>query len=286
MNRVAWALLLVAVTAVWGWACVLTKNAVEEYGVFAFLAVRFVLAVVVLAAFSTRHATRASWKIGGLIGIVLASAYLCMTWGLKYTSVSNSGLIIGLFVLFVPLVNRVVFGVRTQGVVWIGVGVSTVGLTLLMMGSQTSPNVGDFLSLLSSILFSLHIALLDRHARNYPAPALALAQLSCATVLFVAAWPVFDPVRLPTGDVWLALIVTGIFATAVAFYVQTAVQQRLPAVQTAVIIAMEPVFAIVFGCLLAGDRFNLVQGGGAVLMVSAVLVVELGPALTRVTRGP
>jgi len=112
--------------------------------------------------------------------------------------------------------------------------------------------------------------------------------LSSATLVFFAIWAVLwmqSPedyaVKLPTRQVWFAFAVTGLIATAAGFFVQTSVQQRLSAVETAVIIVTEPLFAALFGYLLAGDRLSLIQWLGALLMICAVIVAELYPLVRK-----
>jgi len=75
------------------------------------------------------------------------------------------------------------------------------------------------------------------------------------------------------------LIITGVFASAAAFLIQTFAQQRLSPVRTVVIISMEPVFAALFGYWLAGDRLTGIQIVGAVVMVGAVLLAEVSSAV-------
>jgi len=231
-----------------------------------------------------------SLKVGGLIGIVLAVSYLFQTYGLSDTTATNTGLITGLFVVFAPLAARALFGVRTPPVLWVAIGVSVAGLALLTGAAPAGLVLGDVLALCCAACFGLHIALLGRYAKGHDAAVLALGQIASAAVIFLvlrlALWPVLGPVAWPTPRVWFALIVTGVVASAAAFYVQTFVQQRLSAVETAVIIVMEPLFAAIFGYLLAGDRLTWVQIVGAVLMVNAFFVGEVYPLFRKKrTRG-
>jgi drug/metabolite transporter (DMT)-like permease len=98
-------------------------------------------------------------------------------------------------------------------------------------------------------------------------------------LLFAVLWPFTGELALPPPEVWVALLITGLLASAGAFYVQTFVQQRLPAARTAIILTMEPAFAAFFGYWLAGDRLVAVQIFGAVLILSAVFVGEVAPVL-------
>jgi len=279
--RLIYTLLLVAVTAVWGWTFVVVQDAIAVYGVIPFLAVRFVLAGAALAPVYAAKLTRRSLIVGGGIGVVLAAGYLFQTTGLLFTTPTNSGLITGLFVVFAPLADRLLFGANVSRQVVLAVALSLLGMVLLAGGGPEGANWGDLLTLLCAAALGLHIALLSRYAASHDAGALTLAQILSIALLFVIVWPFFATVSLPTPEVWVALLVTGLLASAGAFLVQTTVQQHIPAARTAIILTMEPVFAALFGYWLAGDRLVAVQILGALMILSALVIGEVLPVLRR-----
>jgi drug/metabolite transporter (DMT)-like permease len=277
--RLLYTLLLVGVTAVWGWTFVVVQDAISAYGVLGFLALRFALASVALAPISLSAVTRRTLLVGGGIGLVLAAGYLFQTFGLLYTTPTNSGLITGLFVVFAPLAALMFFRVHVSREVVVAISLSLVGMVLLAGGAPEGVNAGDFLTLLCAAALGLHIALLSRYAAGHDAVGLTFAQIFAMAAFFTILWPFFETVEFPPSGVWLALLITGLLASAGAFYVQTFVQQRLPAARTAVILTMEPVFAAFFGYWLAGDRLVPVQIVGAALILSALVVGEVLPVL-------
>jgi drug/metabolite transporter (DMT)-like permease len=279
--RLIYTLLLVAVTAVWGWTFVVVQDAISVYGVIPFLAVRFVLAGAALAPIYATKLTRRSLIVGGGIGVVLAAGYLFQTTGLLFTTPTNSGLITGLFVVFAPLADRLLFGANVSRQVVLAVALSLLGMVLLAGGGPEGANWGDLLTLLCAAALGLHIALLSRYAASHDAGALTLAQILSIALLFVIVWPFTGSVSLPTPEVWVALLVTGLLASAGAFLVQTTVQQHIPAARTAIILTMEPVFAALFGYWLAGDRLVALQILGALMILSALVIGEVVPVLRR-----
>jgi len=280
-KNLLYTLLLVGITAVWGWTFVVVRDAIALYGVLPFLAVRFALAAAALAPFSVPKLTRRTLLVGGGIGVVLAAGYLFQTLGLLFTTPTNSGLITGLFVVFAPLADRIFFGASFSRQVIVAVVMSLLGMVLLAGGGPEGVNSGDLLTIVCAAALGLHIALLSRYAAGHDAAGLAFAQILAMAALFTVAWPVFDPVEAPPSGVWLALLVTGLVASAGAFWVQTFVQQRIPAARTAIILTMEPVFAALFGYWLAGDRLVAIQVLGAALILSALVIGEVLPVLGR-----
>ncbi|HLB75660.1 MAG TPA: DMT family transporter [Candidatus Dormibacteraeota bacterium] len=274
--RVIPTVLLVGVTAIWGWTFVVVKDAIGHYPIFAFLGVRFALATLVLwlivAALRLRI-RRAG--IGLSIGLVLALSYLFQTMGLRGTSVANTGLITGLFVVFTPILDRLFFGVATGPVTWLAAGTAFAGTALLTGGAPTGLHQGDLLVLLGSVGFAFHITLLSRYASAGPL-VLAAWQMTAAGVFLTAGAVATGAVVIPVPrSVWPALVITGVFASAIAFWVQTYAQQRLPASRTALILTTEPAFTVFFAFLLVGERFRPVQVVGAALILGALFFSEL-----------
>jgi drug/metabolite transporter (DMT)-like permease len=264
-------LLLLMVTAVWGWTFVLVKDAVTQYPTLPFLQLRFALALVVMALLVRRLPTRRELRIGLLVGAVLAAGYLTQTAGLTMTSPGNAGLITGMFVVFTPLLNRV-FGAPIRWWTWVATAASLGGLVFLT-GGPTGMGLGDVLVLACAVLYALHIVLLGKWAPGLPAAPLAMVQMASCTLLFSAGgtWSL----RMPSASVWWAIVITGVFASALAFYIQTWAQQHLSPGRTALILASEPAWALAAAVVLAGQRLGLLQAVGAALVLAAIVGHEL-----------
>jgi drug/metabolite transporter (DMT)-like permease len=276
---------LIAVTAVWGLTFVQVKDAIALYPLFAFLAVRFAIASVVLAAPAARRLRslgRHGWIAGSALGLLLAVGYALQTAGLERTTVSSAGFITGLYVVFTPLLGLLLFRTRVGGAVWLGVGLAVLGLALLS-GVEAGDPVGDALVLAGSAAYSLQIALMERYAPRYDPIAFTQAEMLAAFGGFTVVAVALGQIELPRGwTVWGALLVTGIFASALGFLVQTWAQQRTSATRTALAFAMEPVFAGIFGFWLAGDRLGAVGWAGCALIMAGIVVAE--PEAARTLR--
>jgi drug/metabolite transporter (DMT)-like permease len=262
---------MLVVTAVWGWTFVLVKDAVTQYPTLPFLQIRFLLAVAVMALVVHRLPTRRELRVGAAIGIALAGGYLTQTAGLAITSPGNAGLITGLFVVLTPVINRL-FGAPIHWWTWSAVVISLAGLVLLT-GGPSGMNLGDVLVLACAVLFAVHIVLLGRWSPGTSSAPLAMVQMGTCAVLFSAGgtWSL----RPPTAAVWLAIVVTALFASAFGYLIQTWVQAHISANRTALILATEPAWALVAAVTLAGQRFGIPQAAGAALLVVAIVGHEL-----------
>ena len=74
-----------------------------------------------------------------------------------------------------------------------------------------------------------------------------------------------------------ALAVTSLLATALGFTIQTWAQRWTNPTRTALIFAMEPVFAWITSFLLLGEVLSRRAGVGAALILGGILMVELKP---------
>ncbi len=276
---------LIAVTAVWGVTFVQVKDAVALYPLFAFLAVRFAIASIVLAvpaAGRLRSLGRRGWVAGTSLGLLLAAGYALQTAGLERTTVSSAGFITGLYVVFTPLLALLLFRTRVGGAVWIGVGLAVAGLAMLS-GVGAGDAIGDLLVLAGSAAYSVQIVLMERYAPRYDAVAFTQAEMLAAFAGFGLVAVAAGQVEVPHGwTVWGALLVTGIFASALGFLVQTWAQRRTSATRTALAFAMEPVWAGIFGFWLAGDRLGALGWGGCAVIMAGILVAE--PEAARTLR--
>ena len=317
-------LALIAVTAVWGYTFVPMKDAVAIYPLFAFLAVRFLIASAVLrvaavaiyplfaflavrfliasvvlavpAAGRMRSLGRRGWVAGVSLGLLLALGYALQTAGLARTTVSSAGFITGLYVVFTPLLGLLLFRTHVGRAVWLGVTLAVAGLALLsgdvgravwlgvalavaglalLSGVGSGNPRGDPLVLAGAAAYSLQIALMERYAPRYDPVAFTQAEMLAAFAGFAVVAVALGQVEVPRGwTVWGALLVTGIFASALGFLVQTWAQRRISASRTAIAFAMEPVFAGIFGFWLAGDRLGVAGWGGCALIMAGILVAE------------
>ena len=278
-------LALIAVTAVWGVTFVQVKDAVAIYPLFAFLAVRYAIATGALAlAGGTRVSTlgRSGWTAGALVGSLLGLGIGLQTAGLERTTVSSTGFITGLYVVFTPVFGLALFRASVAVEVWLGVAFALAGLAMLS-GVPVGTTGGNLLVLASAAAQALQIVALERYARRYDAIALTLVQMAVCLATFLVIALALGQLEVPRGwTVWGALLVTGLFASALAYLIQVWAQRRLSAARIAIVFSLETVFAGIFGYWLSGDRLGWLGWGGCVLILAGIVVAE--PAAVRVLR--
>jgi drug/metabolite transporter (DMT)-like permease len=284
-------LLLIAVTAVWGVTFVQVKDAVAIYPLFAFLAIRFAIASCTLAgpgAKRLRSLGRPGVGAAALAGALLGGGYALQTAGLERTSVSSTGFITGMYVVLTPLLALALFRARIGVAAWCGALLATIGLALLAGVHGGSP-LGDLLVLAGAAVYSLQIVLMERYAPRYDALAFTLVEMLTAFAGLLTVAVAAGQLSVPHGwTVWAALLVTGVFASALAFLAQTWAQRRATATQTALAFSLEPVWAAFFGFTLAGDRLGATGWIGCAVIMTGIVLAEPATAglLRRLIGGP
>lgn len=270
-HRGAVAALAVA-SFLFGVTFVVVKEAVASFPPIAFVGWRFALGAVALLvlAFPTR---RALWRDGAMAGLFLFAGYALQTAGLTLTNATNSALITGLYVVLTPLLAAAWHRRPPSPVVLVGVVAAFVGMSLLTLDEGVRLGAGDLLTLGCAVGYSLHIVFLSRVAHRHPVVPLTAVQLAVTAALGLAVSVVVEGPTLPRGGQWTAIALTGLGVSALAFLLQVWAQTRLGPSRTAVILALEPVFAVATAAVVLGERLLPAGWIGAAMIVGAIQLV-------------
>jgi|HubBroStandDraft_6_1064221.scaffolds.fasta_scaffold122182_2 drug/metabolite transporter (DMT)-like permease len=274
---------LVGVCLIWGATFILVKRALADISTLLFLTLRFTAAAAVLAVIFRKQFRspnlRMSLRAGVLAGLCLFSGYVLQTFGLKYTSASKTGFLTGLYIPLVPLFSAVVYKKIPQISELCGVGAAFAGMALMTIQTDLLDiNKGDLLVAGCAVVYAFHILLLGHFASTANLGVLIVTQIATGMGVGAGTFWWAEPIRVEwTAQVWVALVVTSLLATALAFSVQTWAQRWSSPTRTALIFSMEPVFAWATSYLLAGEVLSRRGTLGAVLILSGILIVELKP---------
>ena len=279
LNKSQWAdFLLLLVTLVWGSTFVIVKWAIEDLPPFPFLAIRFALAFISLLPFlwfQKAHISKGTLLKGAALGVFLFSGYAWQTVGLQYTTASNAGFITGLSVVFVPALVIVTTRRLPSPGLLLGILCALVGLAFLSLGDRFQLNKGDLMILACAISFALHIFLVGRYAPQTNATVLASVQIFTVSILsYFFSFLLPQPSLYFSSTAWIALLVTAVPATSLAFFAQTKMQQFTTPTHTALIFSMEPVFAAISAFFFAGEILTTKGLIGAGLVLAGMLIAE------------
>jgi len=279
-------LLLIFCTMMWGGTFVVVKDALADASVFVFLGLRFLVATALLAAIygrQLRGMSRQGIRAGALTGLLMFSGFALQTMGLRLTTPSKAAFITTFSVALVPIFLAL-FGRRRIGVwIWAGTALAMAGLYLLTIPATGlgELNRGDLLVLGCAFVFAVHVIAVGHYTKRYSAGGLSLLQVATSAAGTLLLLPLLAVTRIePARVAWtprliLAVIVTAVFATALAFSAQTWAQQYTTASHAVLIFTLEPVFAALTSYLFVGERLGVRALAGAALILFGVVTAEL-----------
>ncbi len=267
---------LLATTAIWGSSFLVMKDSLERQDVNSFLASRFVLAALIMFAFKPKSLSgldKVFVRRAVLTGVLATGGFISQTFGLTLTTVSNTGFITGLYLVFTPLIAWLLLKHRITRAQWSAVLVATIGLYLIAYNG-ISVGIGEILVLISAILFAAQIVAIGELSDGKNSYSLTLIQIIVAAVVFLVLTLIGGYQAPPDSSVWAAVIFTAVFATFFGFLIQVKAQAVMSATVAGVLLAMETPFALFFGLYFDNDPFTLrIMSGGTLVMLAMALVI-------------
>jgi drug/metabolite transporter (DMT)-like permease len=290
---------LLIVAFIWGTTFVLVQNAISTMEPFAFNGFRFFIAFMILflslVIFQKHQLKLIDKKIifaGVLLGFWLFLGYATQTLGLLYTTSSKAGFITGLSVVLVPFFSFLLLKQKPSVPAVVGVSIATIGLFLLTMTDLAALNIGDFFVFICAIGFAMQIIFTGKYSEHFPSLLLTCIQILTVSILSIIGSFIFEDFTgmfkvsvLTSPSVLLALFITSVFATALAFFAQTRFQKFTTPTRVALIFAMEPVFAALAGYYWADERLSMSAVFGCLFIFLGMIFAELpAKSLTWLNR--
>ena len=227
-NKGDWMLLLAAFIGGGGFICL--KYLLDwGYDPFQVIFGRFLMASLCMCIVyhkRLKKITKREWKVGGILGVLLAAMFLLMTVGLQYTTPSVNAFLVNIPAVIVPFICWGVFKQKPSRNCFIAAGMTLVGVSCLSLTADFHMDLGAGLSLLAAVAFSLQMAFLGNITEGCDAVHIAVAEnlftlLVTAVIVTFTGWDM-PPLTLPAFGNFFFL---GAFCTAAYFALQSAGQQ-------------------------------------------------------------
>ncbi|MGH8997739.1 MAG: DMT family transporter, partial [Acidimicrobiales bacterium] len=272
-------LVLLLVAASWGSTYLAAKELLSPGSVVALLAVRMLIAAVVMAlivAARRNRPTLAEIRVGTILGVLLATVFVFETFGIAHTSATNAGLIISLTIVFTPILDAVVSGRRLPARFFLAAIIAVFGVVLLAgNGALRPPSFGDLLVLVAALVRALHVTSMHKLTADKPMDSLHLTTVqlaTCAAVFSVASLLYGDSIprfiatlNLGRGLLFLYLVLA---CTVFAFLAQTWAVRRTSPSRVSLLLGTEPIWAAIIGIAIAHDSVGFVGYCGIVLILA------------------
>lgn len=280
---------------IWGTAFVAQSLGMEHIGPCAFNGARSFVGCIVLLpvialgkklrgqrAKGQAAQSRPGTLLGGGIacGVLLAGASLLQQAALQYTSAGKAGFLTSLYIVIVPVLG-IFLGRRAGGKVWAAVVLALIGAYLLSVaggGEGFSIGLGDSLVMLCSVIFSLHIMVIDRVSPKVDGIQLSCIQFFVAGVISVVFALILERDSFTFGGLlasWGPLLYVGILSSGVAYTLQIVGQAGLNPAVASLIMSLESVFAAISGWLILSQPLSTRELIGCALVFAGVVLAQL-----------
>jgi len=276
---------LLFIAIIWGSTFIIVKQSVENTPVFSFLFMRFALAgmlLILINAPKLKAIDKGVFIDGVMLGMALFLAYAFQTFALTATSASITAFITGLFVVFVPALSSVFLRKLPRQEAMIGVVFATIGLAFITLQGKFLLSFGEFLALVCAFFIAIHIILTDKLSRRNDFGLLTLVQINIVALFSLIFSFFLDPRVIPiqfNNQLIFSLIINSVFATFVAFVIQTSMQKYTTPTKAAIIFIMEPVSSAFFSYWIGGELLTAKQYVGTSFILFAMVFTEAGTYL-------
>ena len=267
---------LVLTTFFWGGSFLFTKIGVREVPPPFFVLLRFSLASVVMGLLCLPRLGRLNRQTilrGTIVGLALGITNLTFVVGVQGTSISRAGVINNLFVLFIPLITRAVWKDRIGGINIAGIGLASLGIALLASGGGEGFNRGDMISTLCAFFIAIHIITVSKVLKDEDVWLVSLVQFSVVALMAAVTASLVPTPSFSLGLTSLGTIIyCAIFPTVVCFTLQNRYQRYVSPTQAGLIYTLDPVWSLLAGFAVLGERLTLREWYGCGLIFLAVLI--------------
>ena len=278
-------LILLFVAMIWGAAFVAQKTGMDYVGAFTFNGVRFALGAISLIpliyffsrqnkALENEEEDKAIIKIGFMAGLVMFCAISLQQIGLIYTTAGKTAFITCLYIVLVPLIG-VFLGNRLKLNTVLGVLLAVVGLYFLCVKENFLISYGDFLVLICSLFWAIHILLIDRYAKNLDSIKLACCQFLFCSLFSMIIALTFEEVQLKTiieGSI--PILYGGLASVGIAYTLQIVGQKYTSPSNAAMIMSTETIFGVLAGMIFLNEVLGYREIIGCILMMVAIIIAQ------------
>jgi drug/metabolite transporter (DMT)-like permease len=280
-------LILIIAAAIWGCAFAFQRQIADDINSATVMFFRFAIASVCLLPILLINKNKSqeiknptSPKITIAIissGIALFAACFFQQWGIEDTTAGKAGFITGMYVVMIPLMG-LLWGQMPNKMAWVGVTLAIVGLYFLSIKDGFKLSQGDLKVLVCAFICAVYGHIIGWVSPKVNAVKLAFWQYSISTLLgFLLI--IFLKINIQwsaLSEAWVSFFYLGVISTALGFTLQTIGQKTINPTNAAIILSLETVFAALSGFLMLGETLSQRAIFGCALMLSGMLVAQIG----------
>jgi drug/metabolite transporter (DMT)-like permease len=273
--------LLLAAT-IWGFGFVATIWALQSVDPISMSLIRFGIAFIAgMIGFLIWQKTQNNYEathrahliLSAGPGIFLSLTIGLQTWGLQFTTATNSGFITTLYVVIVPFLDAVLLKRRVPMIHLLWVAFAILGTALMIQLHLDTFNTGDALTLGCAFAAAIQITWIGRIHHQIQSPFLFnIYQSLWAAAGTIVLWPFYGGLywHAPDNKALIGLFSLTIGSTLLAFALQVRAQKIVSPSLASILFLLESPFAAYFAFLLLYEKITTLQAlGGVIIFLAA-----------------
>jgi drug/metabolite transporter (DMT)-like permease len=267
---------LALTTFFWGGSFLFTKIGVSTIPPQIFVLSRFTLATLIMLIVFARRVpllNAATLYRGAAVGVALGLTNLTFVFGIQGTSISRAGILNNLFVLFIPMVTKIIWRDRIGRVNMAGIALAVAGITLLAGNGGGGFNRGDLLSTFCAFLIACHIITVSKVLKDDDVYLITLVQFATVAIIAGGASLLLPlPSFSFTPAASMSILYCALFPTVFCFTLQNIYQRYVTPTRAGLIYTLDPVWSLLAGFFVLGERLNVSEWIGCSIIFLAALI--------------
>ena len=287
MKQLKGKLMLLTTAIIWGGGFIAQSLGMDLIGPWTFTCLRNIVGGITLLVLmplldKTRSISGSNlWDnkvliIGGIAcGCALCAAGTLQTIGIKYTTVAKAGFITTLYVILVPIFS-IVLGKRVRPLIWLSAIIAIIGLYFLSMNESFSLSYGDTYVLISSVLFAVHIMIIEHYSPKVDGVRLSCIQFFVAGLLCIIPMLLIEkPTLGQISNAFTAILYSGMVSSGIGYTLQIVGQKDVDPTSASLILSLESVVAVLMGYVFLNQGLTMREVLGCVIMFVAIIIAQL-----------
>lgn len=268
---------LVSTAFIWGTTFPIIKYTLPYIDPLSFLFFRFIIASAVLFPFVIKKIRKNDAIFGTVVGIPLFVGYVSQTIGLQFTSPSMSGLITGIYVVLTPVFSIFVLRSGRDLTKILFAAIAFFGMVLMTVNSTSGEFFGNMLTLICAVSYAFQMVYTEKFLKDGDPLVFTFFQLLVVGALSLVFHPSallrFSSLEIPY--VAFSVVFNAVFGSAIAIWIMSVSIKRISAYLSALILILEPVFAVAVSTLLFHNSITIpMMIGGTIIIVSMILAIR------------
>lgn len=275
-NKVKGTLAVLIAAMIWGGGFIATSKSLDSFPTLTMLAIRFSLsAILILLLFFKRIKLmkRQEFLKALPLGVFLFLAFATQTYGLNFTTVSNNSFLTAMNVVFTPYLGWLLYKKKPSKTIFFASVLSLIGVSLLTLnGFSFKLNIGDGITLIAAICFSLHVLWASKVC-DIDHVITTFVQMSVAGVISLIGALLFDSeIKEVSMSSLYSLVYLIIVATVVSYLLQMYGTKHISPSMVSILLSTEAVFATILSVILLGEKIDIKSFISILLMSIAVFI--------------